>query len=351
MRRLMIGSRERRQFVSIVGCSLFLLMMGCGPIEVPNLVTSGWPKKPITISCFAAAGGGTDAVSRMIAKLMKEELGVNVNVVNRTSGRGGAAINYVAVRVRDGYNWGGFSESMLTSSVLGITETTAVDWTFFMLAGAPGVLSVPNDSQYTDLKSLVEAAKATPKTIKVAASLTGGIWHTKVLALQEAAGIEFQFIPYNQGSQPSQLAALSGEVDAVLTSVSEQAELIRGKKLRPLAMIEADSYEFPELGTIPSAAELYPDVTKIPVSQFLGFALPSDTPPVILEKITAAFEKISTSDEVKAFCESRLLTLQAWHGEEANRRALAAERAWVWKLDELGITVESPAAFEIPKPE
>jgi len=72
---------------------------------------------------------------------------------------------------------------------------------------------------------------------------------------------------------------------------------------------------------------------------------------VILEKITAAFEKISTSDEVKAFCESRLLTLQAWHGEEANRRAQAAERAWVWKLDELGITVESPDAFEIPKPE
>ena len=331
--------------------ALLLLSVGCGPIEAPNLVTSGWPKKPITISCFAAAGGGTDAVSRMVAKLMKEELGVNVNVVNRTAGRGGAAINYVAVRVRDGYNWGGFSESMLTGSVLGITESTAADWTFFMLAGAPGVISVPTDSPYSDLKSLVQAAKANPKTVKVSASLTGGIWHTKLLALQEAAGIEFQFIPYNQGSQPSQLAALSGEVDAVLTSVSEQAELIRGKKLRPLAMVEAESYEFPDLGTIPSAAASYPDVTKIPVSQFLGFALPSDTPEPILEKITAAFEKIVQSDEVKAFCEARLLTLQGWHGDEANQKALAAERAWVWKLDELGVTVESPAAFEIPKPE
>jgi len=116
-------------------------------------------------------------------------------------------------------------------------------------------------------------------------------------------------------------------------------------------MVEAESYEFPELGTIPSAAASYPDVTKIPVSQFLGFALPADTPEPILEKITAAFEKVVQSDEVKAFCESRLLTLQGWHGEEANQKAQAAERAWVWKLDELGITVESPAAFEIPKPE
>ncbi len=330
---------------------MVLLLVACSPPEIPDLVSSDWPTKPVTISCFAAAGGGTDAVSRLVAKLMKEELGYHVNVVNRTGGRGGAAINYVAVRARDGYNWGGFSESMLTASVLGITETTAADWAFFMVAGAPGVISVPEGSKYTSLESLVEAAKAAPKTIKVSASLTGGIWHTKLLALEAAAGVSFQYIPYNQGSQPSQLAALSGEVDAVLTSVSEQAELIRGQKLRPLAMIEADPFEFPERGTIPSAAATYPDVTKIPVSQFLGFALPADTPEEILATITEAFGRMMESEELKTFCESRLMTVQGWHGEEANKRAQAAESAWVWKLDELGITVESPAAFEIPKPE
>ena len=323
---------------------------GCGPVESLNLVTHGWPKKPITISCFAAAGGGTDAVSRILAKGMAEELGAKINVVNRAGGRGGAAINYVAVRERDGYNWGGFSESVLTASVLGITESTAQDWTFFMLAGAPGVISVPVDSPHQDLKSLVEAARANPKTVKVSASLTGGIWHTQLLALQQGAGVEFRFIPFNQGSQPSQLAALSGEVDAVLTSISEQAELIRGQKLRPLAMIEPDSFEFPDHGTIPSAAEWYPDVTKNSVSQFLGFALPADTPPSILTTITQAFEKVAASEAVRVFCEQRLLTLQAWHGEEANRRAREAERAWVWKLHDLGVTVESPEAFEIARP-
>ena len=55
---------------------------GCGPVESLNLVTHGWPKKPITISCFAAAGGGTDAVSRILAKGMAEELGAKINVVN-----------------------------------------------------------------------------------------------------------------------------------------------------------------------------------------------------------------------------------------------------------------------------
>lgn len=344
--------KRRGTFASIAaGVVLVFLGAACGPVAVPDLTVANWPKKPITISCFAAAGGGTDAVSRIVGKLMAEELKTTINVVNRTAGRGGAAINYVAVRIRDGYNWGGFSESMLTASVLGITETTSVDWTFFMVAGAPGVISVPSDSPYQDLPSLIAAAKANPKAVKVSASLTGGIWHTKLLALESAADVQFQYIPFNQGSQPSQLAALSGEVDAVLTSVSEQAELIRGKQLRPLAMIEASGFDFPELGAIPSATEWYPDVTKIPVSQFLGFALPIDTPEPILEIITAAFEKIMESDELKSFCESRLLTLQGWHGEEANQRARAAERAWVWKLHELGITVESPESLEIPRPE
>jgi tripartite-type tricarboxylate transporter receptor subunit TctC len=76
-----------------------------------------WPSRPITISCLAAAGGGTDLVSRLMAKEMGGKLGVKINVVNRTEGGGAAAINHVAKSKRDGYNWGGFSESVLTKCV------------------------------------------------------------------------------------------------------------------------------------------------------------------------------------------------------------------------------------------
>ena len=48
-----------------------------------------YPERPITLICPWGAGGGTDAVSRMIATLLKKELGQPVNVVNRTGGSGG----------------------------------------------------------------------------------------------------------------------------------------------------------------------------------------------------------------------------------------------------------------------
>ncbi len=50
-----------------------------------------------------AAGGGTDAVGRVIASRLQEELGVPVNVVNRTGGSGvGGRAAYVTSASRGG---------------------------------------------------------------------------------------------------------------------------------------------------------------------------------------------------------------------------------------------------------
>ncbi|MDQ8180628.1 tripartite tricarboxylate transporter substrate binding protein [Pelagicoccus sp. SDUM812005] len=328
--------------------SAALFLSGCGPAS-NSAETDSWPTKPITISCFAAAGGGTDLISRMVAQAMEPELGVKVNVINRTGGRGGAAINHVWSRPRDGYEWGGFSESVIPASVLGITETTTKDWAYFMVAGAPGVISVAPDSPFKSLEDLVAALKANPKSVKAAAGLTGGLWHTKLLALEEAAGVQFQFIPY-KGSQPSQLAVLTQEVDVVLTSISEQAELIRGGRVRPLAMVEMAPKELDGFGTIPAAGVNYPGLSALPVGQFLGFALPADTPTDILARITSAFEKIMQDKELISYCDEQLLDLMGIHGEESLAMTLKAERVWTWKLHELGITVKSPADLGIARP-
>lgn len=330
-----------------IGATTFLIS-GCGPTN-ETADTESWPSKPITVSCFAAAGGGTDLISRMVAQAMEPELGVKFNVVNRTGGRGGAAINHVWSRPRDGYEWGGFSESVIPAPVMGITETTTKDWAYFMVAGAPGVISVAPDSPFQSLEQLVAALKANPKSIKAGAGLTGGLWHTKLLALEEAAGIQFQFIPY-KGSQPSQLAVLTKEVDVVLTSISEQAELIRGGRVRPLAMVEMKPQELETFGTIPAAGEKYPGLAALPVGQFLGFALPADTPPSILARVTTAFEKIMQDEELIAYCEEQLLQVMGIHGEAARTQTLNAERVWTWKLHDLGITVKSPADLGIERP-
>lgn len=324
---------------------------GCAPENTASSHggSEHWPRQPIQIACFSSAGGGTDTVCRLIASAMEPELGVKINVVNRTGARGGAALNYVWSQQRDGYNWGGFSESIIPAPVMGVHDTTTEDWTYFMVAGAPGLISVSSDSPYRTLSDFLEAAKTRPGELKIAASSTGGIWHTTMLLFQEAAGISLHYIPF-QGSHKSQTAVLTGEVDAVLTSVSEQAELLRGQKLRPLAMIQGPAVEIDEVGLIPSATELYPELLDSQITQWLGFALPRDTPPAILEQIGAAFDLAMQKEEVASFARNRLLTLYGYRGEKADRLARSAERRWSWMLHELGITVRHPEEAGIPRP-
>lgn len=324
--------------------------MGCGREKLPSLETASWPQKPITISCSVPAGEEADALFQLVTKLLNKEFPIHwikVRMENRTSQS--QAINYVAVRVRDGYNWFGFSESFLTASVLGETETTAKDWAFFILAEAPGVLSVPIDSDYNDLESFMKAAREKPQKLSVAASSSGGIWHLKLLSLQAAAGVEFDFFPHKKG-QASHYAALSREADAVLSPISEQSKWIRNGQLRPLAMMTEEDFLVENLGNIPAAARFYPSLQKLPARRFLGFAIAADTHPLILQKIAKIFEKILNDDSLKKFCQDQLLSLRGWHGEEAKRRIQSAEQTWVWRLDELGMAVESPASFGIAKP-
>ena len=327
--------------------ALATLLMSCGSRQDATSLDD-WPKRPITISCLAAPGGGTDLISRLMAKEMSEVLGAKINVVNRTSGGGASAINHVAAAKRDGYHWGGFSESLLTKCVLGTSQTTAKDWAYFNVAGAPGVLSVGKNSPYQTLQQLVDALKSNPRSLKAGASLAGCVWHTKLLALEKAAEVQFQFLPF-QGSNPSQLAVLSGEADLALTSISEQAELIANGDLRPLAMIEMEPYDL-EGKTIPAAGALFPKIAEVPVNQFLGIALPADTPLPILNKVTAAFETVMAKPSVLEYISSRHLNLLGDHGAAALQRNLAAEQVWTWKLHELGIATKSPDAFGIAKP-
>jgi tripartite-type tricarboxylate transporter receptor subunit TctC len=69
--------------------------------------------RPITLIVPWGAGGGTDAVARMIGSLMEKDLGQPVNVVNRTGGSGVVGHSAIASggarRLHDRHDHGGES--------------------------------------------------------------------------------------------------------------------------------------------------------------------------------------------------------------------------------------------------
>jgi tripartite-type tricarboxylate transporter receptor subunit TctC len=325
--------------------SIFILMIG---FTISN--AAEWPERPITNVVFSSPGGGTDTTNRALAAAMEKFIGKPIKVVNMTGGGGGIAADYVWKQPHDGYYWLGASETLLSMCVMGAHFTTTNDWDYFVCMGAPGPISVKADSPFKTFEDLQKAVREKPGEIKIASSTSSSIWSIKMGVVRKYAGFEYKPMPFN-GSGPSQVAVLTGEVDACHTSIGEQAELIRAGKLKPLIMVDSVPANFPGVGTIRPITNFYPQLKPyFPLPQWLGFMLPKDTPKPILEKITDAYKKALETETVRKLAETTSSTLYGKSGKDAKEMVGNLEKVSTWLLFELGVAKKSPAEFNIPKP-
>lgn len=310
-----------------------------------------YPSRNITDVVVWGAGGGTDTCNRIITAEMAKFLGVNINVINKTGGvAGSVGMSHAFSQKHDGYTLCGLSESNVTAGVQGGWDKKFDVWDTFIVGGSPDVISVTPDTPYKTLNDLIEAAKANPGSIKAAASGAGSIHHLNLLAVENGSGAKFNFIPY-KGSNPSQNAAMTGEVNVVVTSLAEQQQLLRGGKLRALGMLIPDSFDVDGLGTIPSSFESYPGLSKyLPISQAIGFAVPADAPAEAKAVLVDAFNKAMATDKVKSWAKENYYLLSGKTGAESKAVFDALESNFAWTLWELGAAKVNPETLGIPKP-
>jgi tripartite-type tricarboxylate transporter receptor subunit TctC len=305
-----------------------------------------FPTRQIEDSPWGAPGGDTDLVNRLLAKAMEKELGTSIVVVNRTGN--GVAMNHAWSQPHDGYSWIGASEGMQIAASMGFHQTTTKDWRWYIAAGGPAALAVRADSPFKTVDDLIAAAKKDPGKVNVSHCQFGCVFHLKWIALAEAAKVKFNYVPY-PGSAPAIVALLSGDSQAVITSMSEQAAYVRSGRLRTLGMVEMKPQQF-DGKTFPAIGAEYPDIVKIPAQQWLGIGVPGDTPKAVTDKIDAAFVKAMKDESLVKFAHDRNLNLIGAYGDESQKILRAIESGMSWKAYELGIAKKSPATFGIPKP-
>ncbi len=309
-----------------------------------------YPFRDITTAVVWGAGGGTDSINRMIMAEMEKHLPVSINVINQTGGVAGSnGMVYVQNQPDDGYTLVGLSESNVTAAVQGGWDQRFDYWYPFIVGGSPDLISVPADSPYTTLQELVDAAKAAPGTIPAAASGAGSIHHLNLLAIQNGADAEFLFVPYG-GSAPGQEAAIAGEVALVVTSLAEQAALIEGGLLRPLAMLTEDDAEIAGM-TVPSAFGIYDGLDAyLPLKQAIGFAVHNSASDDVKSVLGAAFEAAIASDVVAEWAAANNYDVGGQYGEEAQAIFATLEANFAYTLQELGSATVDPMSLGIEKP-
>ncbi|WP_419308126.1 tripartite tricarboxylate transporter substrate binding protein [Chromohalobacter israelensis] len=260
-----------------------------------------YPEKPITIIVPWAAGGGTDATARTIAKAMEEELGETVNVVNRTGGSGVVGHSAIANANPDGYTLGLVTGEINMMHWQGLTDLTYRDYTpiaqiNYDYAG----VQVATDGPFGDLEDLVQTVRDEPKgTFNASGTGQGGVWHLAFAGFLMDQGMEpdrVTWIP-SQGAAPAMTELAAGGIDIVPSSVPEGRSMIESGRAKSLGVMAPERIDsFPDVPTVQEAIG-----SDYQIGEWRGIAGPQDMDPEIVATLEDALEAAYNSDTYQGF--------------------------------------------------
>jgi tripartite-type tricarboxylate transporter receptor subunit TctC len=310
----------------------------------------GWkPSKPVTIIVPWAAGGSTDQVTRVTAAELEKHLGQKVVIVNQPGASGSIGTKSALEAAKDGYTWtAGAAQDLGVYRALGMLETNLADWHLFLSVANVPLVGVNPATAYKSMKDLLDAMKAKPGQITVAtAGVTSG-GHNAMEAIARATGVTYRHVTYD-GGNPAVVATVSGETQVTTQLAVEQAEMIRGKRIRPLAVVAEKGLELEGHGAIEPITNTVPGM-KIPTNYF-GIFVPKGVPPEVAATLDRVWgDHIMRSDALKKYATSRGALFAPLSGQDAQKAAMPAVQANAWLLHAGGKTKVSPDTVGIPKP-
>ncbi|HEX6144911.1 MAG TPA: tripartite tricarboxylate transporter substrate binding protein [Geminicoccaceae bacterium] len=265
---------------------------------------AAYPERPITLIVPWAAGGGTDATGRILASMMEQELGVPVNVVNRTGGSGVVGHSAIATAQPDGYTLGVVTVELTMMHWQGLTELTYEDYTPLALYNAdPAGLQVAADSEWQTAQDVLDAIEASPGEYKSSGTGQGGIWHLALAGMLAEAGIAPDAAPWvpSQGAAPAMQDLAAGGVQIVTCSVPEAQAMLEAGRAKSLAVMADERIPaFPDVPTLKEATGL-----DWKVAAWRGIAGPAGLPQEVSDTITPLLKKIHESEQFNDFMAQR----------------------------------------------
>jgi tripartite-type tricarboxylate transporter receptor subunit TctC len=267
-------------------------------------VAADYPSRPITLIVPWGAGGGTDAVGRMLASLLEKDLGQPVNVVNRAGGSGVVGHQAVAAAPADGYTIGLLTTEIVMMHHQGITRLNGASFTpIGMINVDPAAIQVRADAPYKTINDLIAAVRANPGKFKASGTARGGSWHLSLYGMLADFKIDPTSVPWvpSASTAAGLLELAAGGVELVCGSHPEARALIEAGRVKSLAIMDDNpSALFPDVPTLKSATG-----SKWISSVWRGVGAPKNLPKAIEQRLVVAVKKAYDSKEYADFMANR----------------------------------------------
>ncbi len=279
--------------------SLLLLsaaVLAAGTLSAVGPAQAAWPERAITVVCASGAGGAVDVTTRIITEHMAKTLGQSIVIQNEPGAGGTLAIGQVAKAQPDGYTLltigptvGTIKELFPNATVDPVRDLQPVT----IVGQTPMVLVVHKDVPATDYKSLLAYIKAHPGELTFASNGRGSAGHLAGSLFKKMANADIRYIPYR--TTPQATADLIGGRISMIW-LSSLGNLAGTGAVRPMGVTIAGERwnQFPDTPTFDEMG-----LKDYEATTWVSMHAPKNTPPDVVEKLTAAMNAALADPEVQ----------------------------------------------------
>jgi tripartite-type tricarboxylate transporter receptor subunit TctC len=267
-------------------------------VQAQVLNTSlNWPNKSVTVVVPYAAGGGTDAMARLIAQKLGEVWTQAVIVENRGGAGGNIGADKVAKSPPDGYTLVMMPSNLsINPSLYDNTPWDAIkDFSpIGTVATSPIMVGVNSQVPINSVKELIEFARNKPGTLNYISCGDGSPQHIAGEMFNAMANIKIQHVPY-KGCGAAIPDAITGVVQVLFSTVANMNPHIKTGKLRGFAVAGLKRSEL--VPNIPTVSES--GLAGYNFDVWFGLLAPAKTPKEIVTKINQDLNNILNKKDIK----------------------------------------------------
>jgi len=256
-----------------------------------------YPTQPIRMIVAYPAGGGADALIRVLSPKLSEQLGQLVVVDNRPGGNTAIGTHLAATSKPDGYTFLVADTAFIINPFLmpKLPYDNLRDFTpVALLTASHTVLVVHPTVPVKTVNELVALARSRPGQLNYASGGNGNTTHLLGELLNSVAKIRIVHIPY-KGSGPAISDLIAGHVTIAFNGIFAVKGLVESGRLRAIAI--AGPTRKPAMPQVPTFVEAGWPMINAPA--YRGIVAPTGTPRDIIMRINAESIKCMQIPEVR----------------------------------------------------
>ncbi|MFZ0424669.1 MAG: tripartite tricarboxylate transporter substrate binding protein [Xanthobacteraceae bacterium] len=256
-----------------------------------------YPTRPVRIVVPVPPGGALDILARLTGQWLSERLGQPFIIENRPGGATNIGVEAVVRAPADGYTLLLIPGSVTANATL----YKNLSFNFIrdivpiaMISTLPLVMEVNLSVPARSVAEFIAYAKANPGKISMASDGIGSTSHIGGELFKQMTGVDMLHVPY-RGGAPALTDLLGGSVQVLFSPLPESIAVIRGGKVRALAVTTAArSAALPD---VPTVSETVPGFEA---TTWQGIGAPKDTPSDIVATLNKEINAALADAKIKA---------------------------------------------------